>query len=155
MFTQNRANGFSAKASFILQDTKVDIKPFEYNIIEYTTPTYSLNPVRINHRGTTGTIPGDTIEKEQSTILKFIVDENLEVYFRLLELMENAKNNGTIKDTLNINIMNNFHKIIANAIYSKAWVGGISPLRYTTTENETTIYVDVTLNYLDFDLKAV
>ena len=155
MFNQNRANNFSAVANFIYNDTSIEIEPLQYNIIEYTTPTSTLTPTIINYGSETGTLPGDRIEQEQSTILRFIVDEDLKVYFNLLAMQSDKVGKGQSKDILNIQVMNNMHEVIATGVYNNAWIGVISPLRYSTTDNETTVFVEVTLNYLRFNLEPI
>ena len=155
MYTQNRANNFSAIGSFILKKNDLDIAPINYNIIEYTTPTSSLMPVEINRNGQRGTIPGDTVEKEQSTMLRFILDENLEVYFNLLDIQKYNSQNGFSEDSLVLDIQNNYRSSIAKGTYYNCWIGTISPLRYSVQEQETTVYVEVTLNFLQFELDKV
>ena len=155
MFTQNRASNFSAKADFLLRKDLIDTDPINYNIIEYTTPSSTLEAVVINRCGTTGVIPGDVITEEQSTVLKFIIDDELKVYFTLKEMQSNVAGLGMSEDILTVSIMNNYHKIIAKGVYKNMFIGNISELRYTTLENETTTYVDVTINFLGFKLEPL
>lgn len=152
MVNYNRANGFSALAKFVLNDNTVNIEQLEYNIIEYSTPSSTVGMVELNRNGTKGTIPGDTLEEEQSTVLRFIVDEELKVYFTLKDIQKKAVGNGFSKDILNLHIMNNNHKSIAIGSYKGAWIGNISPLRYTVIENETTVFLDVNLNFLKYEI---
>ena len=152
MVNYNRANGFSAVAKFVLNDNTINIEQLEYNIIEYSTPSSTVGMVELNRSGTKGTIPGDTLEEEQSTVLRFIVDEDLKVYFTLKEIQKKAVGNGFSKDILNLHIMNNNHKAIAIGSYKGAWIGNISPLRYSVTENETTVFLDVNLNFLKYEI---
>jgi len=155
MYTQNRANNFSAIGEYILSNNDIDTTPLKYNIIEYTTPTSSLMPVDITRHGERGTIPGDTIDREQSTMLRFILDENLDVYFNLLAIQEQNANNGYSNDSLILDIQNNYRSSIAIGIYQNCWIGTISPIRYAIQEHETTVYVEVTLNFLQFKLDRV
>ena len=148
----NRANGFSALAKFVLEDNSINIEQLEYNIIEYSTPSSTLNQVELNRNGTKGTIPGDVLEEEQSTLLRFIVDEELKVYFALKAIQKKSAGNGISKDILNLHIMNNNHKSIAVGKYLGVWIGNISPLRYTVVENETTVFLDVNLNFLKYEI---
>lgn len=155
MFTQNRANNFSSYAEFLFEDQSlIEVEPLKYNLIEYSTPSYNLSPTQIQISGKVGTIPGDTIEKDQSQILRFILDEDLKVFFNLLKIME-YNSVGHNKDILNINIQNNKHDTIALAKYSNVWISNISSITYSTTENETIIFIDVTMNFLDFNIKSV
>lgn len=151
MVNYNRANGFSALAKFVL-DSNADIEQLEYNIIEYSTPSSTLGIVELNRGGNKGTVPGDTLEEEQSTVLRFIVDDELKVYFSLKDIQKNNVGKGYSKDILNLHIMNNNHKPIALGSYKGAWIGNISPLRYTVTENETTVFLDVNLNFLKYEI---
>ena len=155
MYTQNRANNFSATAEFLIQDNSIELTPMKYNIVEYTTPTSTLSPDEVQRQGQRGTLPGDTIDKEQSTILRFILDEDLEVYFNLLDIQEMNAGKGYSQDSLILNIQNNYRKNIALGTYTNAWIGTIYPLRYSVQEQETTVYVEVTLNFLTFNLEKV
>ena len=153
MFTQNRANNFSGEGQFIFSDDSIDIHPLKYNIIEYTTPNSNLNAVELRRGSTVGAIPSDTVEQEQSTVLRFIVDEDLEVLFTLQEIQNNSAGKGQSKDIFNVHIKNNYNKAIAIGSFSGVFIGNISPLRYSTIENETTVYLDVTLNFLYYTIE--
>lgn len=153
MISNNRANSFSGVAHFVLNDDILDIDQINYNIIDYTTPNHSLGMIEIRNAGETGAIPGDIV-KEQSTPLRFILDEELKVLMSLYKLQKN-NSESKVKDMFIIQIMNNKHKFIAEGVYDKCFIGNISPIQYSTTTEETTIYVDVTLNYLTFNLKQI
>ena len=83
----NRANGFSALASFVLDSKDINTNQLQYSIIEYSTPESTLGSVALNRNSTQGSIPGDTVVDEQNTLLRFIVDEDLKVYFDLILLI--------------------------------------------------------------------
>ena len=151
----NRANGFSALASFVLDSKDINTNQLQYSIIEYSTPESTLGSIALNRNSTQGSIPGDTVVDEQNTLLRFIVDEDLKVYFDLKSIQKNNASNGISKDILNISLMNNHHKVIAKGIYYGAWIGNISPLRYTVIENETTVFLDVNLNFLRYELQPL
>ncbi len=154
MSTLNRANSFSAYADFLMGDKKVDTDILKYYIIDYYIPGSTLSGNEISAGGKSGTIPGDTVVPDQSQVLRFIIDEDLKVYFALRDIQK--KNSlGFYNDLLNMQIMNNKTDVIANAVYQTVWIFNIGPIRYSTTENETTTYIDVTINYLDFDIQPV
>lgn len=151
----NKGNNFSATANFILEDIEINFKQLEYSIIEYSTPAYTLNPVFLNRQDMQGSVPGDRIIKEQATVLRFVLDEQLEVFFSLLHLQQRNLKLGYSRDLLNLHILNNMRKPIAIGTYKNAWITNISPIRYTTNENETIAFLDVNLNYLDFEINPL
>lgn len=155
LINMNKGNNFSALANFILEDKEINFKQLEYSIIEYSTPAFTLNPVYLNRGESQGTVPGDRVIKEQSTVLRFVLDEKLEVFFALTALQQRNSKLGYSKDLLNLHILNNMRKSIAIGTYKNCWITNISPIRYTTNENETISFLDVNLNYLDFKIEPL
>lgn len=155
MFTQNRANNFSAKAQFILKDTSINIEPLEYNIQDFVLPSTTLNPVIISKLSSSGNIPGDTINQEQSLTLEFILDEELEVLFTLQEIQKMNAANGRSHDTFIANVLNHKTKVIATASFERVWIEQIGTIQYSTKGEELTVYLPVTISYLECNIKKV
>lgn len=154
MFTQNKANNFSAKAEFIFNNIS-DISPLTYNIQEVTLPSITLTPVNIARAGNSSHIPGDSIDIQQELDLNFILDENLEVLFTLMEIQTMNFNNGKSDDLFIINIFDNKNKNIATARFTKAWISEIGGITYSTKGEDTIIMLPVTLSYLNYNLEKV
>lgn len=153
MFTQNRANNFSAKAQFLMKESLIDVEPLEYNIQDFQIPSTTLNPVTLNKSSTSGNIPGDSIIQEQSVTLEFILDEELEVLFALQKIQVNNSLTGRSEDTFVANILNHKNKIIAIGSFQKAWIESIGNIQYSTKGEELTIFLPVTISYLNFNLE--
>lgn len=152
MFNQNRANNFSGKAEFIFSK-EVDITPLEYNIQDVPLPDIILSPVTINHSGSNGNIPGDTLNPAQELELNFILDEDLEVLFTLMKIQEMNWKNSISDDLLVLNIFNHKNKVIASASFIKVWIQRIGGMVYTTKGEDTTVILPVTISYLDYKIK--
>ena len=153
MFTQNRANNFSAKAEFVVKDKTLDIKPLEYNIQDFTIPSTTLAPVTLSKSSTSGNIPGDKIEQEQSLTLEFILDEELEVLFTLQTIQNSNAGNTRSHDTLVTNILNHKNKVIAIGAFERVWIEKIGSIAYSTKGEEVTVYLPVTISYINFKLE--
>jgi hypothetical protein len=153
MFTQNKANNFSAKAEFIFED--VDTISLEYNIQDISLPSRTLSPTLIARAGNSAHIPGDSIDIEQSLELNFILDENLEVMFTLMEIQNKNFENGKSNDLLVVNIFDNKHKNIVTASFTKAWIEQIGGIQYSTKGQDTIIFIPVVVSYLDYNLEKV
>ena len=153
MFTQNKANNFSAKAEFIFED--VDTISLEYNIQDISLPSRTLSPTLIARAGNSAHIPGDSIDIEQSLELNFILDENLEVMFTLMEIQNKNFENGKSNDLLVVNIFDNKHKNIATASFTKVWIEQIGGIQYSTKGQDTIIFIPVVVSYLDYNLEKV
>ena len=155
MFTQNRANNFSAKAEFVFKDKLLDIKPLEYNIQNFTIPATSIAPISIGKGNSTGNIPGDVLEQEQSLELEFILDEELEVLFTLQEIQNVNVGMGRSEDLFIANILNHKNKVIATGSFERVWIERIGSIAYSTKGEDTTVFLPVTISYLNFTLKKV
>ena len=140
----NRANGFSGLGTFLLENNTNE-DSLNYNIIDYSTPSSILGSIELRANGEISTTPGD-IETEQNVQLRFIVDEDLLVWFSLRELQLKSSKEKS-KDIFSLKVLNNKHKIIATFNYEGCFITNIGPLIYSTVNEETTIYIDVTLNY--------
>lgn len=149
MFTQNRANNFSAKAEFIIKDKTIDIEPLEYNIQDFTIPSTTLNPVELSQLGQQGLIPGDRLVQEQSLTLNFILDENLEVLFSLQQIQEMSLANGKSDDIFIANILNHKNAVIAISSFEKVWIQEIGSIEYKVSGEETTVILPVTISYFN------
>lgn len=154
MFTQNRANNFSAKAEFVF-DKDINITPLEYNIQDISLPSINLNPIQLDYKGLNGNIPGDTLDATQELELQFILDEELEVLFTLMQIQDMNWKNGRSKDLLILNILNHKNKVIATASFKNVWLQVISGITYTTKGEDTTVILPVTISYLDYALEKV
>jgi len=149
----NRANGFSGIGKFLLSDKTISEDSLNFNIIDYTTPRLSLVSIDLMYRGENSAIPGDlTIDTEVK--LKFIVDENLDVYFTLYTLMLKYAQEKT-SDTFTLKLTDNKHKVIAQMNYYNCFISELSELSYSTTNDETTTYIDVSLSYSKFTPQRV
>ena len=146
--TQSRANGFSGIATFILKDSDINTDAITYNIIDYATPSCTMGAIEIRSAGEVANIPGD-VAYEQSTPLRFIVDENLKTWFSLYDIQANSAKEESA-DIFSLKVTDNKHKVIAQFNYEGAFITNISPLNYSTINEETTIFIDVTLNYKRF-----
>jgi len=155
MFTQNRANNFSGKAEFLFSK-EIDIEPLTYNIQDVQLPELVLSPATIHYRGANGNIPGDTLEPAQELEMNFILDEELEVLFTLMQIQNMNFENGTSDDTLVVNIFNQKTKVIATASFTNVWIQRIGGIQYTTKGEDTTVIIPVTISYLNYIInKAV
>ena len=152
MFTQSRANNFNVYGEFDIKDD-IDVEPMKYNLQSMATPTSTLASTRITRLGKVGYLPGDTIEKEESVPLRFILDDKLLVYFNLLDIQEGNK--GSTENTFTMMIQDNNNNIIARATYFNAWIQTISGIQYDITESETSVFVDVDMSYLTCDIVPV
>lgn len=153
MFTQNRANNFSAKAQFIIKDAQIDIEPLEYNIQDFQIPSTTLNPIVLSKSSSNGNIPGDTINQEQSLTLEFILDEELDVLFALQKIQVNNSLTGRSDDIFVANILNHKNKIIAIGSFQRVWIESIGNIQYSTKGEELTVFLPVTISYLNFNLE--
>lgn len=143
----NRANGFSGIGTFV-SSNEDELDSINYNIIEYSTPSLSMGQIELRKDGMVGSVPGD-LNPETSVQLRFIVDEKLEVFFSLYERqIEQSKNQKL--DLFTIKVMDNKHKFFAQMNYYKSFITNISPLIYSTINEETVIFLDVTMSYLYF-----
>jgi len=151
MTTQNRANNFFGIGTFEFKDKEVN-NILNYALQDYTVPSVNLGGVTLTKDGIRGMIPGDTLEQEQSASLQFILDEDLKVLLSLRAIQKTNSENGFSDDIFVVHISDNKHNIIAKGVYKNVWISNISGIQYSTKNEETTVYVDVVINFLDFDL---
>ncbi len=155
MSNSNRGNNFSYIGKFLFENPANNTKyeSLEYYIQDFATPSRTLNGVELKRNGKSVEMPGDTITEDKNVTMQFIIDEELKVLLSLRAIQDlNVKGKTEL---FNLQILDNKSKPIANAKFTKMFIKTISEIRYSFKDDETTMYLDVTVGYLDFDIESV
>lgn len=155
--THSNSNNFSVLGKFILNEDQTEDNNIQlnYNLLDIPLPSRTIQPVRISRDGEVGSIPGDTIINDETVSVRFLLDEELKTYFGLYDLQLMYQEQGNSSDIFFVQKLDNKHNIIAQFTYNKCWVSSISSIKYETQGDETVMYLDVELGFLDFEAESV
>lgn len=82
--------------------------------------------------------------------LSFILDEELEVYDILLDMQEGYRQTLKPMDSFDVFIQNNDNVIIKKYTFEDIFFLSVDGPQYSTTENDTTIIVNVDMKFTNF-----
>ena len=147
-------NNFANEISYFAQFTTPELNEVKYFLQETDLPSIITGITTVIKNGETLYLPGDSKDKTALSST-YIIDEDFEVYLSFLEMQEQYRKTLETLTEFEIYLQNNQNVNILKFTFNGVFFSSVTPPRMSTTGNETSIVLDVEMNYSNYSYKRL